>query len=134
MGRETQTRIKLRLFPINSLGFSKFLQNGRNSNYLLETHFPELHPIAFMLADAIKIWKEEVWDSIEKTIWNFQNSENVTFRGPAYLFFRKFVLDLLYQIQKNWCSLNCVSNLPRSARWTQEQPEKSMGGRMKMEQ
>jgi hypothetical protein len=33
---------RLRLFPINSLGFSKFLQNGRNSNYLLETHFPEL--------------------------------------------------------------------------------------------
>jgi hypothetical protein len=24
------------------LGFSKFLENGRNSNYLLETHFPEL--------------------------------------------------------------------------------------------
>jgi hypothetical protein len=23
----------LRLFPINSLGFSKFLPNGRNSNY-----------------------------------------------------------------------------------------------------
>jgi hypothetical protein len=32
----------LRLFPINSLGFSKFLENGRNSNYLLETHFAEL--------------------------------------------------------------------------------------------
>ena len=32
----------LRLFPINSLGFSKFLENGRNSNYLLETHFTEL--------------------------------------------------------------------------------------------
>ncbi len=32
----------IRLFPINSLGFSKFLENGRNSNYLLETHFAEL--------------------------------------------------------------------------------------------
>jgi hypothetical protein len=32
----------VRLFPINSLGFSKFLENGRNSNYLLETHFAVL--------------------------------------------------------------------------------------------
>jgi hypothetical protein len=40
-----------------------------------------------------KIWKEEVWDSIEKTIWNFQNSENVTFRGPAYLFLENSFLD-----------------------------------------
>jgi hypothetical protein len=32
----------VRLFTINSLGLSKFLENGRNSNYLLETHFAEL--------------------------------------------------------------------------------------------
>ncbi len=35
------------------------------------------------------------------------------------------------KFKKNWCSLNCVSNLARGARCRQDQVEKSMDGRIK---
>jgi hypothetical protein len=72
------------------LGFSKFLENGRNSNYLLETHFAELlesglqkrsfHQAGTKLKNNMektkKLWRAQKWGVGEEWKEEFRDSKS----------------------------------------------------------